>query len=365
MTLSVAALAAAIHLPAFAQETITPATVPTTVRARREAAIPPGFKKVEGEGRIALAEAADEPWVHERLGAMKPTSRPSGTIELLKRVREKKDERVKQIAQDIAVDPKAVAAEYDKDLVTPLQQINDLAPPIFYLVGTTDRVKQALKGGWEDPNFYYNRAADAVVMAGSIGVRTDGPMDDAIIPAMYDNKADAAAKAKSLTEAISRTETDYANFMNNRAKFVVGTGFAKLIDDLSVKDLSLKDDQRWYGIGIDVVLASKYSAPLTDQPDLVKAMIADNPNNPLRFTAVDLLHPPDLNSLNTEAIPFFVDTVRRKSAAAMQKLIEAAGPGAVAKTVQAVRTEKPADGAALVKLIQTQTGIDLTSDLSR
>jgi len=349
---------------ALAQDTLTPATVPTTQRARREAQIPQGFTKVEGEGRAALVEAVDQAWVKERLGAMKPTSRPFVLNQMLTRVKQQKDELVKQLAADLGVAPETVAAAYDKDVITPLQQMEDLRPPIFYLVSNTDRVKELLKNGWQDPNFYYNRVADAIVMAGAIGVRTDATMDDSIIPAVYPKDANQDGKGKALTEAVASTENDYNKFMDERSKAAVGSGFATLVHELAIKDLNLKDDQRWYGLGVDIILASKYSAPITEQPDLVKSMAMDNPRNPLRFTAVDLLHPPANESMNTEAIPFYVDTARRKSTAVIQKLIEGAGAGAIPKTLAAIRTEKPADGPALVKLIQTQTGIDITNDLT-
>src|SRR4051812_27574924 len=87
----------------LAQDTLTPATVPTTTRARREAVIPQGFNRVEGEGRVALVEPVDEPWVKERLGAMKPTSRPFVLSTMLNRVKQQKDDLVKQLATDLAV----------------------------------------------------------------------------------------------------------------------------------------------------------------------------------------------------------------------------------------------------------------------
>jgi hypothetical protein len=357
-------LVALLNVCAYGQDALTPATVPTTTRARREAVIPQGFNKIQVEGRVALVEQADEPWVRERLGAMKPTSRPSTVTDMLNRVKQRKDQLVKECASDMALPEQTVSTAYDQHVITPLQQMEDLRPPIFYMVTNTERLKELLKSGWQDPNFYYNRAADAVVMSGAVGVRTDGPMDDSVIPAVYSKDAAADAKTKALTEAVASTENDYNKFMDERAKAMVGAGFATLVHELGVKDLNLKDDQRWYGLGIDVMLASKYSAPITDQPDLVKSMAMDNPRNPLRFTAVDLLHPPAIENMNPEAMPFYVDTVRRKSTAVIQKLTDAAGPGAIAKTLTAYRAEKPADGPALVKMIQAQAGIDLTNDLT-
>src|SRR5205085_9739402 len=108
----------------------------------------------------------------------------------------------------------------------------------------------------------------------------------------------------------------------------------------------------------------KYSSPLTDQPDLIKAMSMDDPRSPLHFSAVNLLHPTDVSQMVPEAVSFYVDTTRRKSAAVVQKIAEQGGPGAIGKIFAAIRATKPADGAALVKLIQDQTKLDVTNDLT-
>src|SRR5439155_6190482 len=129
-----------------------------------------------------------------------------------------------------------------------IQQLNDLKAPIFYLVTTVDRAKQLMKSGWSDRNFYYNRAADAVVRNDQVSVRIDGPMDDALIGVLYAPSATPADRAKQLTEDIARTETDYANFINARAKQMAGMGFAKLVHELAVAPENPKDDQRWFGL---------------------------------------------------------------------------------------------------------------------
>jgi hypothetical protein len=226
-------------------------------------------------------------------------------------------------------------------------------------------VKNLLKSGWQDPNFYYNRVADAIVFSGGVAIRTDAPMDDAVIGAIYDPAATNEAKVKALTDAVASTEGDLNKFLDAQAKSNIGAGLATTVHESGLKDWEPKDDQRWLSLGVPIVLASKYSAGVTDQPELLKAMTMDNPQNPLRFTSIDLLHPPAMTAINPEAMPFFIDTVRRKSAAAVQKVVEQGGAGAIAKVLAAVKTSKPADGAALVKLIQEQTGVDLTKELSR
>ncbi|HEX8524155.1 MAG TPA: hypothetical protein VF669_18015 [Tepidisphaeraceae bacterium] len=349
-----------------AQDTPVPApatTLPTTTRPRHEASIPQGFNRIEVGGRIALAEQADAQIVQQQLAAMKPTSRPSLVGTMLDRAKQNRDQLIGQLAQETGADPAAVTTVYDQRIITPLQKLYDLNPPVLYLVVGRERLKELLKSGWQDPNFYYNRAADAIVMSGNVAVRTDGPMDDAIIGAMYDPAAKDEDKAKRLTDAVAGTEGDLVRFLDGQAKSTFGAGLATIINETAFKDLQFKDDQRWLPLGLPIVLASKYAAGPTDQPDLLKAMTMDNPQNPLRFSSVDLLHPPAVNTMNPEAMPFYIDAARRKSAAAIQKLVDQ--QGAVPKVLAAIRQQMPADGAALVKVIQDQTGIDLTKDLSR
>ena len=64
--------------------------------------------------------------------------------------------------------------------------------------------------------------------------------------------------------------------------------------------------------------------------------------------------------MNPQAVPAYLDTVRRKSCRAIEYLVEQGkGDGAIAKAVAAFRDKKPADGPALVKTIKDATGVDL------
>jgi hypothetical protein len=50
--------------------------------------------------------------------------------------------------------------------------------------------------------------------------------------------------------------------------------------------------------------------------------------------------------------------------AAVNRWAKEKGDASLTKVLAAVRANKPADGAALVKLIQEQTGVDLSKDLA-
>jgi hypothetical protein len=344
----------------------TPTSAPAS-RPRREAVIPAGFSKIEVDGRVALVEPADEAWVRQAMTG-RPATQPVAANSILQKLTQNRDAIVKQVAADLAIaDANAVGAKFDEDVLKPAQSLANLRPPVLYLVCNGDRLRDLVKGGWQDPNFYYNRAADAVVRGNAVGLRADGPMDDSVIGAVYAPNAKPEDKAKALGDTISETEKDLTGFIDGQAKSNVGLSFARLINDVALSTMQLKPDQQWFGVGIQILLASRYSAPVTDQPlaELIKAMTIENPRNPLRASSVNLLHPPNPDSINPDAVPYYLDTVRRKSATAMQKVIDKSGVEVIPQIITAYREQKPADGAALVKIIADKTGIDLTNDLSK
>jgi hypothetical protein len=82
------------------------------------------------------------------------------------------------------------------------------------------------------------------------------------------------------------------------------------------------------------------------------------------MSAINLLKPADLKLMRPEAVGLYLDTLRRKSARAIEYLVEqGGGDGAIAKAVSALRDKKPGDGPALVKEIQDATKVDLTPAL--
>jgi hypothetical protein len=99
---------------------------------------------------------------------------------------------------------------------------------------------------------------------------------------------------------------------------------------------------------------------------LVGALMFEHPQNPLKMSAIDLLHPNDLKSMRPEALGVYLDVVRRKSCRAVQYLIqEGGGDSAIPKAITVMRDKKPADGAALIAGIKEATKVDLTPALVR
>jgi hypothetical protein len=285
---------------------------------------------------------------------------------MLQRAMDQRTPLLQQLARDLALtDLGAAAATYDKDLVGGLRTLDDYRPMVYYLVATPDRVSALMRDGWTDPHFYYNRAADAVTFNPFGVLATDRPQDDVLFPAAYDSKDPPEKRGEQLAIAIASTEASIQASIDIKARSTVGGTFAQLVVDQGTKPLDLKPDQEWFGVGVASVLSAKYAAAITGEPvnTLLDMLTQEHPQNPLKTTAIDLIHPTDVKSLREEAIPAYYDTVRRKSARAIRFLETKGGDQAIPKAIVTIKAKKPTDGPALVKTIQDATGVDLTPQL--
>ena len=346
------------------------AAAPTSAPAPpRKVSIPPGFKVVTVNKRNAICEPADVAWVATSLGKVQATTRPATLpAQLLQKLTEQRTPLLQQLARDLALsDLKSAAATYDKDLVEAIRTLDNYKPNVYYLVLSPDRLAELMRQGWSDPHFYYNRAADAVTF-NPVGVlATDRPQDDVLFPAAYDAKDTPEKKSEQLSVAVGATEASMEASIEIRGRTTVGATFAQLVNNEGLKPLELKDDQQWFGLGTAAILSAKYAAAITGENgnELMDMLTTEIPQNPLKTTAIDLVHPPDVKLMREEALPAYYDTVRRKSARAIRYLIKEGGEQALPKAIMAIRTKKPADGPALVAAIKEATGIDLTPQLSK
>jgi hypothetical protein len=347
-----------------------PAAAPTSAPAPpRKVALPKGFKVVTVNNRNVICEPAEEAWVVTALGKVQATTKPATLpAQLLQRLIDQRTPLLQQLARDLALtDLTAAAATYDKDLVGAVRALDEYKPTIYYLVATPDRLADLMRNGWSDPHFYYNRAADAVTF-NPVGVlTTDRPQDDVLFPAAYDGKDTPDKRSENLSIAIGSTEASIQASIEIKGRTTVGATFAQLVNDNGVKPLNLKEDQQWFGLGMAAILSAKYAAAITLEPaaGLMDMLTMEHPANPLKTSAVDLVHPQDTKLMREEALPAYYDTVRRKSARAVRFLIDKGGEQALPKTIVAIRDKKPADGPALVAVIKAATGVDLTPQLAR
>jgi hypothetical protein len=366
--LSILGLARAGAPPA--QNPPAAAAPPASAPARQQIVIPAGFQLVTANGRNALVEAADQEWVTAALNKMPALTKPATLpTNMLQRISTQREPIIRQMMADLAItDPVPLANAYDTQLTPQIRTLDNFKPPMFYIVATIDRLGEVMKGGWTYPHFYYNRAADAVSFNPTGLLNTDGPMDDVIYPVVYDKKDTPEKRGSSVAERITEAEKLISFAVEQQARNTVPTVFANIVNSLAIEPLALKPDQTWFGVGIASILSAKYTAPIYDvkREQLAQSILMDNPANPLKMTAIDLLHPIDLNTMRQELLPQYFDTLRRKSARAVQNLVDrGGGDGAIAKALTAVRTQKPADGAALVKALQDATGVDVTALLGR
>ncbi|HWP40246.1 MAG TPA: hypothetical protein VNL70_04925 [Tepidisphaeraceae bacterium] len=359
--------------PSHAQSpTITPASLPTTGPATgplpHRVVIPPGFKVLQIANHTALLEPADEPWVRQVLQNITPTTMPTTMPgDLLERLAAQRDALKTRLAADLALsDPAVVDRFLDENLLPLLRKFDEVNPPIYYMVTTRQRLVELLKGGWSDPRFYYNRAADDVQMRSAVNLNTDGPSDDVLIPVIYAPSDPPQTRSELLTRAIHGIELELAARLGLRAHQMTQQAFVAFVAEHLLPGVKLASDQQWFMIGTAFVLSARYIGQVSgmEEARVVAAMTADNPQNPMRPATIDLLHPTPPEQMRPQALGAYADAYNRKASRAIANWLSRAGPQALPKALLAIRQNPPADGAALISLIQQSSGVDLSSEVS-
>jgi len=342
-----------------------PSTAPA---ARHELTVPPGFVRLSISDREIICLPEDEAWVRQAVGVIQPATRPSTMpADLIQRAESARPEIERQIAADLGItDLAMIQALFDEKLMPMLRQFESLDPPLFYLATTRERLRDLVRDGWKDPRFHYNRVANDVTFNMSINFNIDGPVDDTVFPVLYTADETDEQKAAKLIDTIQVAEKDITDLISNRSQFLTQMAFVQFINDLVMNPLELPTDEAWIGLGISGYLSARYSSPILDTPveTLLEAMTFEHPRNPVKVATVDLLHPTPASELRERIVPIYLDAMRRKSTSVVAQWVAEAGEEAIPKTLAAIRANKPADGAALVKLIQETTGVDLTAALS-
>lgn len=360
----VVALALACPAVVVAQAPNPPATTPAaTQTARHELAVPPGFKVIDVAGRRVVAEPADEAWVRKAMQDLAPATRPTtAPADLVEKLKATRAEVAKAMTADLGLaDPAKAEASLDK-MVASAEAFRDIRPPIYYFATSRGKLLALAKGGWEDPRFYYNKAADEVMINTGMRLSVDSPMDDMLLPALFLDDAPADSRAAILARIVQGTERMIADEIARRAQVGMQVAFITFAIDEVFRPMGLKTGQDWLGVGVSGFLSAKYTAKVTgaSQAGILEQMTAESPRVPIKAAGVDLIHPTDLNVLREQAIPFYLDAVRRKSTAAAMYWLEKAGPDALPKVLAAMRKQLPPDGEGLIDLIKRETGVDLT-----
>jgi hypothetical protein len=344
---------------------------PSTSPVERKAlTVPPGFRLIAEGDRRVLCQEGDEAWVRQALADKTPTTRPTTMpSDLAERLRASRKELIERLTADLALTDNAAAAKFVDDQLIPL--LADAAkyrPPVYYLVTTRDTLREIVKNGWSDPTnrYHYNRAADQVAIPTQLQLSMEGESDDQVLAVLHTPEQDLTARRELLTRLMLDTESQLNYFLSARALFLTQMELLEFIGRSTIEPLSLgRDDQQWFGVGVSGVLSARYLALINGSaPDsFLPAMTQDDRRNPVRSATVNLLNPMNPADMRSAARPAYADAVRRKSTAVVKSWLDRAGDAALPKVIAAIRAAPPVDGAALVKLVAAQTGIDLTADL--
>lgn len=336
-----------------------PATQPAVV-------VPEGFARIDAAQRSVIAPAGDAAAAQAVLEAIQGPELPSTMpTDLLARLASHREQITTRIQQDLLMtDQQAIDTFFDSALLPVVTAYDQANPPIAYFWCSREQLRTVIKGGWSNPRFYYNRAADQVMINSHFDLAVDRPAQESLLPALYDEGATDAQRRETLESAIREAEQSIANELASRAQIQVHLEFARFIDN-ELKELLSRPDQAWLRLGLSGALGAEYAAMATGNQPLVfiRVVAHEGRRPPVRAAGVDLLNPTNLSDLREEMVGPYLDAMRRKSTVIVYNWLTQAGPDAAAKTLQAIRDRKPEDGKALVALIQELTGKDLTKEL--
>ncbi len=355
-----------LALPVVSHAADTPTTAPTTQRVPKTETAPPGFIRVTAGRYSAFCLPIDEVWVKQSLTEVKPdhmpTTRPS---DIMAKIPDQRDAIAKGLAADLGIEPAKVASLFDDQIIPQLTKLENLHPPVVYLVATKPKLVALINADWTHPRISYNRLMDQIRFDDRITYSIDYPMDEILMLAAYEATDDLATRSKKLREAAEKFESESAYSIAARGRVVTQIAIAQFIEKEVFAPMKLRDDQSWLQLGTTTDLAAKY-APLLiggDAQQLLSDLIYERPNAEPSAASIDMLNLPDLGQLLPQYRQPYINAARRKSTLAFMKLIEKGGPDAIHKALEAVRKNPPKDGPGMVALITGATGVDLTQDL--
>lgn len=349
-----------------------PKTTDTKPAAPKPVDVPPGYEKVSDKGFNILCEPNDKAWVTKALEQYKAQDRiKGGPADMLKAFATNRPVLVKQMVADLsAADDKAINQFLDEKIVATLQKLDTLKVPVYYLVTTPEKLARLTENGWGEPKFHYNRVAKAAAFDDNLNISIDQPMDDQIRVAFYNDSKDSKEtnedRSKGLASYLAQQDAGiYAALAQQAPGATLGL-FTTWLDEKQVAPLGFKRDQDWFRWGVVNYLAAKYAAIVTDLPrdNYLNALLTENNMTPVRAHTIDLLKPIDKAKLRDILQPHYEAALQRKGLAVVKYWVEKAGEAELPKTLAAIKAKKPADGDALVKLIDETTKVDLSKAMA-
>ncbi len=351
--------------PADPAPTTTPATAPAATRPI--APLPPGYDRMVVGNRVAYVLPADAAWVKAVLEKTPATTRPTTMPDdILARVRSGGPAVVKSLAEEVALPEAEVAKAFEDHLTKPLVEFSALPANIPLWVVTRGNLKALVKDGsdgkpWVHPRFRYNRSANDVAFNLQVNVGEAGSEADEMLPALIDDGKPEAENAAKLTQIVLDVEQSVARARSGRGLYLVQRGMIQILGESVIIPLKLAPDQQWFGLGLIGVVSARYTAVLTgiSRDQVIFQMTAEPRGVPFRAASIDLLKPIDLASMRPGYAMQYIEATRRKSVAVVDKWMDLAGGGGLAKTLTALRENKPVSIAGLRDLVKKASGADL------
>jgi hypothetical protein len=359
-TLAGSLLVGLVFSAALAQPSATSRTAPRIVSP------PKGFVKETISGVPLFIEATEAEWIREAAKGFKPATRPAmGPAEIVEGIGKDRTRLVGQIKADLALaDDKEINKFLDEKFLPALRKVESGQPVFYYLPITEQKLKDIVAGGWGDPQFYYNRHSQQVQYDPSYQWPRGEMADESVVPILYGMGELQATRVKALTDTLVAREAGRVGRVVLEGQLRAVQMFQELIEETAMAPLKLRRDQQWFSLGIQAFLTSKYAAPYanTERTRLLD-QFANPGQNPISPWPIDLIDPMEESILRADFRPLYRGAMQNKATVVVNAWTKAKGEEVIPKTLAAVAKAKPADGKALLKLIQDETGLDLTPDL--
>jgi hypothetical protein len=360
--LSAFILALIIPQPVFSQTpTSQPAPAPYVLIT------PPLMEKETIDGHVAFCPLELVKTVTAGLHKIKPAARPTTTpSDLVARLDQVRPELLKDMSADLLIPQDKVAAFLDGKLKTMLSELTAIKPHLFLLVCNQEQLDALTKSGWTAPLFYYNHLAQTTIYTPRITVPLDRAMDDVVMWCEVKPNEKDSDIADAVANQIQTFENSFPQSTFTDALLQMRNLMVNFIGENAINPLKLKPTEDWFGLGVIADMSAKYAAEMTglSRADMAASLAQDVPQqNPIKAGPLDVLHGFEPGDIKPEFLAYYRDAMSRKGAAAVQKMLNKAGDAALPKILSDIKSNPPADNDALVKLIQTDSGVDLTNDL--
>jgi hypothetical protein len=328
--------------------------------------VPPGMKLVQVGDRGALCRPEVEDAVHRGLENLSPATRPTTMpTDLLARLADRRSALIAEMKSDLNVPEDVTTAFLDGKLKKAITDMADIKPRCYIFVGSEDELNAAEKAGWHAPLFYYNRLADRTFFKPQVVISTQAKPDDIVVWAEPTPDESADSVTAAVTKAMHQLDDGLQQNISRSSMGAVDLVFQEFITDNVARPLKLPASEQWFGRGVIMAMAVKYTSEITGiwRTSLQNELAAERGSHFILAAPLDLLNGLDPTSIKPEYVPYYDDAVSRKASRVIESLTAKAGDDSIAKILTALKPGLPPDNLALVALITKITGVDVTNDL--